>query len=49
MKLKLILIIVGAAIVGSSITIVIVQSNERAKRRELERRQTESAPPFLSP
>lgn len=42
MKLKLILLIAGAAVIGSSITIVIIQSNDRAKRHEMERRQTES-------
>lgn len=42
MKLKLILLIAGAAVIGSSITIVIIRSNDRAKRRETEQRQKQS-------
>ena len=43
MKLKLILIITGIALAGITVTIVIIQSKEGAKRREAERQNAESA------
>ncbi|MCI0539078.1 MAG: hypothetical protein L0Z50_28050 [Verrucomicrobiales bacterium] len=43
MKLKLILIIAGIALAGITVTIVVIQSKEGAKRREAERQNVESA------
>lgn len=43
MKLKLILIMAGVAIIGSSVTIVVIQSKEKAAHRKAEQQQQESA------
>lgn len=43
MKLKIILIIAGLAIAGSTVTIIVIQSKDSAKRREVERQKAESA------
>lgn len=41
MKLRLILTIAGVAIIGSSLTIVVIQSSEKAKQQGAERQKAE--------
>jgi hypothetical protein len=43
MKLKLLLIIVGATVIGSSVTVVVIQSKDRAAHRKTKRQKPESA------
>ena len=43
MKLKLILIIAGLAIAGATVTIIVIQSKDSAKQREIERQKMKSA------